>query len=147
MREMKDPGEWWTPVHTEGRFWEKNTSRRRSSGVVDEEVLREVRRNNHDASTIMMDGNESGSGSGEGSENKKTGSGIHTAAKNSEEDGIFRHGASPFRTVAEPPPKFGWQHAWGMMRWGKKAGEWGKGVEGRRFKEKDEGRESEGKVG
>ncbi|EXJ58949.1 hypothetical protein A1O7_06380 [Cladophialophora yegresii CBS 114405] len=45
-------------------------------------------------------------------------------------DSMFRHDASPFRTSADPPPKFGWQHAWGMMQWGKKAGEWGKGVEG-----------------
>ena len=37
---------------------------------------------------------------------------------------IFRHGASPFRTSQEPPPKFGWQHAWGMMTWGRKAGAW-----------------------
>lgn len=47
-----------------------------------------------------------------------------------EDEGLFRHGASPFRTAAEPPPKIGWTHAWGMMRWGKKAGAWGKGVEG-----------------
>ena len=44
--------------------------------------------------------------------------------------GVFRHGASPFRTIAEPPPKFGWEHAWGLVRWGKKAGAWGKGVDG-----------------
>ena len=37
---------------------------------------------------------------------------------------IFRHGASPSRTSQEPPPKFGWQHAWGMMTWGRKAGAW-----------------------
>ena len=43
---------------------------------------------------------------------------------------MFRHGASPFRTSQEPPPKFGWEHAWGLVRWGKKAGAWGKGVEG-----------------
>ena len=47
-----------------------------------------------------------------------------------EEQEILRHGASPFRTATEPPPKIGWTHAWGMMRWGKKAGAWGKGVEG-----------------
>ena len=43
---------------------------------------------------------------------------------------LFRHGASPFRTSTDPPPKIGWTHAWGMMRWGKKAGTWGKGVGG-----------------
>lgn len=45
-------------------------------------------------------------------------------------DSLFRHGASPFRTHQKPPPKLGWQHAWGMMTWGKKAGAWGKGPEG-----------------
>ena len=49
-------------------------------------------------------------------------------AQKSEE--FFRHGASPFRTSEEAPPKFGWQHAWGMMTWGRKAGAWGKGPEG-----------------
>jgi predicted ATPase len=48
-----------------------------------------------------------------------------------ENDGkLFKHGASPFRTSQEAPPKFGWQHAWGMMTWGRKAGAWGKGPEG-----------------
>ncbi|KAJ9619525.1 hypothetical protein H2203_008303 [Taxawa tesnikishii (nom. ined.)] len=43
---------------------------------------------------------------------------------------MFRHGASPFRTSREPPPKFSWTHIWGTMKWGKKAGAWGQGVEG-----------------
>ena len=43
---------------------------------------------------------------------------------------MFKHGASPFRTHPDAPPKFSWTHAWGMMTWGKKAGAWGKGVEG-----------------
>ena len=60
-----------------------------------------------------------------------------------EEEGIgqkemFRHGASPFRTSQEPPPKFGWEHAWGLVRWGKKAGAWGKGVEGLEERRKKE---------
>lgn len=52
------------------------------------------------------------------------------SGSNNRDEEVFRHGASPFRTSAEPPPKFSWAHAWGMMRWGKKAGTWGKGVEG-----------------
>ncbi len=52
-------------------------------------------------------------------------------------DELFRHNASPFRTSAEPPPKFSWVHAWGMMTWGKKAGAWGKGPDG--LKEKGQG--------
>lgn len=47
-----------------------------------------------------------------------------------EMDKMFRHGASPFRTTADPPPKFSEAHAWGVTTWGKKAGAWGRGVEG-----------------
>ncbi|KAL8953739.1 MAG: hypothetical protein Q9222_000421 [Ikaeria aurantiellina] len=43
---------------------------------------------------------------------------------------LFRHSASPFRTSQDPPPKISWTHAWGMMKWGKKAGAWGQGPEG-----------------
>ncbi|KAL8731308.1 MAG: hypothetical protein Q9166_003532 [cf. Caloplaca sp. 2 TL-2023] len=46
------------------------------------------------------------------------------------EETLFRHGASPFRTSEDPPPKFPWTHAWGMMKWGKKAGAWGQGPDG-----------------
>ncbi|KAI9727114.1 MAG: hypothetical protein M1828_007315 [Chrysothrix sp. TS-e1954] len=55
---------------------------------------------------------------------------------------------SPFRMKGiEPPPKFSWTHAWGMMTWGKKAGAWGKGVEGlsKRKEETDAGQESTNK--
>ena len=47
-----------------------------------------------------------------------------------EMDRMFRHGASPFRTTADAPPKFSGAHAWGVTTWGKKAGAWGRGVEG-----------------
>ncbi|MCJ1324497.1 hypothetical protein MMC10_001159 [Thelotrema lepadinum] len=40
-----------------------------------------------------------------------------------------RTSASPFRTRPDPPPRISWVHAWGMMRWGKKAGVWGEGAE------------------
>ncbi|KAL8669719.1 MAG: hypothetical protein Q9168_005703 [Polycauliona sp. 1 TL-2023] len=56
-----------------------------------------------------------------GSENKEA---------NVKDDTLFRHGASPFRTSPDPPPKISWTHAWGMMKWGKKAGQWGQGPEG-----------------
>lgn len=58
------------------------------------------------------------------------------------QDGLFRHGASPFRTSWEAPPKFGWEHAWGLVRWGKKAGAWGKGVEGLKERRQSEGSET-----
>lgn len=53
--------------------------------------------------------------------------------KETEEDGEGREQdamTSPYRVNREPPPKIGWTHAWGMMRWGRKAGVWGKGIEG-----------------
>lgn len=79
----------------------------------------------------------------EGSENVLNGA---TAGSDARADALFKHNASPFRTSTEPPPKVGWQHAWGMMKWGKKAGEWGKGVEGDRRKE-NRGESSEARSG
>ena len=55
-----------------------------------------------------------------------------------ENGSLFRHGASPFRTSQEAPPKFSWTHAWGMMTWGKKAGSWGKGPAGLQDRNKHE---------
>jgi hypothetical protein len=43
---------------------------------------------------------------------------------------LFPHGASPFRTHPDAPPKIDWTHVWGTVKWGKRAGAWGKGVEG-----------------
>ncbi|KAL8871261.1 MAG: hypothetical protein Q9174_002872 [Haloplaca sp. 1 TL-2023] len=51
---------------------------------------------------------------------------------------FFRHDASPFRTSQEPPPKIPWTHAWGMMKWGKKAGAWGQGPEGLKQRSKQD---------
>ncbi|KAI9709174.1 MAG: hypothetical protein M1812_007759 [Candelaria pacifica] len=53
------------------------------------------------------------------------------------ERSIFPHGASPFRTHQDSPPKFSWVHAWGMLTWGKKAGAWGRGPQGLKDKEKE----------
>lgn len=36
----------------------------------------------------------------------------------------------PFREKRDPPTKIAWTHAWGMMKWGKKAGPWGQGPDG-----------------
>ncbi|KAI9755361.1 MAG: hypothetical protein M1815_005077 [Lichina confinis] len=47
-------------------------------------------------------------------------------------------GARDGNTPTNPhprPPKFSWVHAWGMMKWGQKAGKWGQGVEGLNKKE------------
>lgn len=51
---------------------------------------------------------------------------------------MFRHGASPFRRSEEPPPKFSWTHIWGTMKWGKKAGAWGQGVDGLKDRKKED---------
>lgn len=53
---------------------------------------------------------------------------------------MFRHGASPFRTAREPPPKFSWSHIWGTVKWGKKAGAWGQGAEGLKDRKKEDGK-------
>jgi len=37
---------------------------------------------------------------------------------------------SPFREARQPAPKIAWTHAWGIMKWGKKAGAWGQGLDG-----------------
>ncbi|MCJ1470566.1 hypothetical protein MMC07_009212 [Pseudocyphellaria aurata] len=52
---------------------------------------------------------------------------------------------SPYRVITDPPPQISWTHAWGMMRWGRKAGVWGQGVEGLAEREKE--KESEKKPG
>lgn len=112
-RWWKDRGgpveDWWRPVPVSVRRWEAFASSL-SSGSAKEQVSADRK-----ANLLLEDATrrtEQWSGS------------------NTREGEVFRHGASPFRTSAEPPPKFSWTHAWGMMRWGKKAGTWGKGVEG-----------------
>lgn len=64
-----------------------------------------------------------------------------------EMDAMFRHGASPFRTTADPPPKFSEAHAWGVAQWGRKAGAWGKGVEGLGERKREGHDTSEGQLG
>lgn len=110
---------WWTPVMHEGRFWEKRAQIKEAAtqDLAEKQGLGDV---NND-----VGGSHDGKARGKMNGTEK-------------EDALFRHGASPFRTSADPPPKFGWQHAWGMMKWGRKAGEWGKGVEGDRRKEGEE---------
>jgi protein AFG1 len=53
-----------------------------------------------------------------------------------QDDIMFKHNASPFRRSEEPPPKFSWTHVWGTVKWGKKAGAWGQGVEGLKDRKK-----------
>lgn len=105
---------WWKPVSRDVRRWEGDDRQGLQSGSGG------VMKQEVDAAVFGQDdGDEM-----EGTEN------------------LFRHGASPFRTSQEPPPKFAWVHAWGMMKWGKKAGAWGKGPEGLEEKKKS-GKEKE----
>ena len=128
-KERKGAAEdWWTPVgrESDGRFWES----------VKEKVADELGGTGVEGESLV-------DGTHDGRRRRVDGS----SQRNEKEEGLFRHGASPFRTVSEPPPKFGWQHAWGMMKWGRKAGEWGKGVEGEGRKRQDtEGAAHEGQL-
>ncbi|KAI9822762.1 MAG: hypothetical protein M1832_002995 [Thelocarpon impressellum] len=53
------------------------------------------------------------------------------------EEQRFPHGASPFRVSPDPPPRFGAMHAWGVVRWGRRAGRWGRGVEALREEKRE----------
>jgi peroxisome-assembly ATPase len=113
-REGRDIGEWWRPVRREWRHWEGTSEKEEEKGGREMSV-----------DGLMPDGSHDG-------RYRKADRGL----VNEKEESLFRHGASPFRTRADPPPTFGWQHAWGMMTWGRKAGEWGKGVDGDKNKDR-----------
>jgi len=100
---------WWRPVAREVRRWER-PSASRNDLVVKQENTNEAASN--EGMGKISDGNR---------------------------EGPFRHGASPFRTSQEPPPKISWVHIWGNMKWGKRAGAWGKGPEGLQERKKEEG--------
>lgn len=52
---------------------------------------------------------------------------------------IERQRVEPFPERRQDPPEIGWTHAWGMMKWGKKAGLWGQGTDG--LDQRQKGRE------
>jgi protein AFG1 len=54
----------------------------------------------------------------------------HAGLQGKEIEEIERGIQSPFREKRDPPTKIGWTHAWGMIKWGKKAGTWGQGPDG-----------------
>lgn len=111
-----DGEQWWRPLEREVRRWEGAAAATEGDVKLREVVAEEP--------PIGVVSSEDGARSG----------GV-------EDEGVFRHGASPFRTHAEPPPKFSWVHAWGMVKWGKRAGAWGKGTEG--LEEKKRGKEGD----
>ncbi|KAL9089926.1 MAG: hypothetical protein Q9159_002283 [Coniocarpon cinnabarinum] len=98
---------WWQPLSSEIRIWEQP---------------RDLLAREHPADMATM------------SASLHEGPGAATSIDENKDSVLFKHGAtSPFRTSKDPPPQFNWTHAWGMMRWGKKAGQWGQGTDA--FKE------------
>jgi protein AFG1 len=112
-RKGKEVEDWWRPVQKEARHWEGDTEREKVAADKSVEVALD---GPHDG---PLDGRQ-----------RKANQGLI----NKKGESLFRHGASPFRAWADPPPRFGRQHGWGTVTWGKKAGEWGKGVEGNKKK-------------
>ena len=55
---------------------------------------------------------------------------VRKVARAEEDMAMSAHSPSPLRTSSEPPPQISWTHVWGTVKWGKRAGAWGKGVEG-----------------
>ncbi len=106
-------GDWWRPLGRDARRWQGDAVSAADSVA---------------ASTSHL--SEMGEASNEGDKQRNEGN-------------LFRQVASPFRTSTDAPPKFSWVHSWGMMKWGKKAGAWGKGIEG--LEERKNDAKSEGK--
>ncbi|KAF2840576.1 hypothetical protein M501DRAFT_930614 [Patellaria atrata CBS 101060] len=98
-------GDWWRPIPKEIRRWER---------PIDASSVQQG------TDTLISDSRRIGS----------EGLGESQDLSEKDKDTLFKDGASPFRTSSERTPKFGWVHAWGMAQWGKKAGSWGKGVDG-----------------
>jgi predicted ATPase len=97
--------DWWRPLPLESRHWERSHLLVKSH-VADAERLK---------ARVALDMEAMDDGTTEQSDRVKE---------------TFPHGASPFRTVDDAPPKIWPTHIWGLEKWGKGAGAWGKGVEG-----------------
>lgn len=110
---------WWRPLPKEVRRWEISQEELQQQ----QELLRSSVSTPTDTGTLPLGVGEGLGGQADIDEKK--------------DEVLFRHGASPFRTAQEPPPKISWTHVWGTMKWGKKAGAWGKGVEGLSERKKD----------
>lgn len=112
-----DPSDWWRPLPLSNRHWETSSSSSSAARPAPDALPPNIK--------IL---------SREEKEKDRQ-------REEKEMQDMFKHGASPFRVHPDAPPKFSWTHAWGMVTWGKKAGAWGKGVEGLEEREKE--RESE----
>jgi len=104
-----EPG-WWKPLPVEVRRWERSSSSARTEVGGEGEAESDVRM----GGAVELD---------------RPGGLQGKQLEQMEEREETRY-TSPFRGTQDPPPKIAWTHAWGMMTWGKKAGAWGKGVDG-----------------
>ncbi|KAI9886774.1 MAG: 40S ribosomal protein S23 [Watsoniomyces obsoletus] len=96
---------WWRPLSQDARHWEKGLSQ--DGRMTSEDVtLYEAQHRKSDGGTDEVD---------DGRDTEMT-------------ERIVLSGND--RRDPGPPPRFSWVHAWGMMRWGRKAGKWGLGVDG-----------------
>jgi peroxisome-assembly ATPase len=100
---------WWRPLDKKARKWEISVADLASGS---------------NASAVTIVSTE------DVGDPSKEGIGSARYVDEKQDEVMFRHGASPFRKASEPPPKFSWTHIWGTVKWGKKAGAWGQGVEG-----------------
>lgn len=103
-----EPG-WWRPLPEEVRRWERPVAR---TGLFD--PLKTPRRHASDIGDVKL---------GQSVELERL-AGLQ--GKDAEKGNPER----PFQEKREAPPKIGGWHAWGMVKWGKKAGAWGRGVDG-----------------
>ena len=99
------PEEWWRPIGRDGRFWEKHAA------DLDALVATEVFEKDGLKEEAMPDSSHDG-------RRRKTDPSVRMEERDHE--GLFKHGASPYRVSEEAPPRFGWEHAWGMVKWGKR---------------------------
>lgn len=114
---------WHRPVSAEGRFWESTSRTAAVQGGSVQATETEGRDVIKDRRKEDAGGTEEDSGSGGGSSSS----------------------LSPFRTHPQPPPRFTERHFWDLGLWGRKAGRWGRGVEG--LERRGEGRGEVGKDG
>lgn len=147
---------WWRPLSMENRHWESPTREKKAAALPDEQrgswippntaILKDT-----DIKLVSDDSvpveREKATRPGAQSRHMDGVPKDNEVFSEEEMEKMFRHGASPFRTTADAPPKFSESHAWGITRWGKKAGAWGKGVEGLEERRRSKGGEREGEGG
>ncbi|KAG9775019.1 hypothetical protein KCU88_g5236, partial [Aureobasidium melanogenum] len=118
---------WWRPVARDGRFWERFEDNN------DENKINEAAYGDEEADA-QSESTTRGIFS-----SSSTFEDIYPQSKGSSGSDPFStsSSSSPYRNrTQESPPKFAGYHAWGMMKWGNKAGDWGKGVDADRIKKR-----------